>query len=314
MERNLKVVHNAAELVNLLKKGRIASSGQGKACCPGHDDINPSLMIKDGTQGNILLWCQTGCSYERIVNSLKEQGISVNSQSKFERYPGLPEGIYYKFQGKDYVSHYTYRDEKSNAVGFMVRYESASGEKDYVPFFKREGEKWQPGFSSKIRESRPLYNLDEILRKPEESVWICEGEKCCDSLSKFGLLATTSTGGANAASKTDWSPLSGRHVIIWPDNDSPGKLYASNVFNQLNAICQSEFICEQIDVDQIGLDDKQDAFDFIGKGNVKIDIITLPRFPINDISDTGVVTVDMAKLYEAMDKAESLLLKKAPHV
>jgi DNA primase len=32
----------------------------------------------------------------------------------------------------------------------------------------------------------------------------------------------TWSGGANAVAKADFSPLQGRNVIIWPDNDEPG--------------------------------------------------------------------------------------------
>ncbi len=40
--------------------------------------------------------------------------------------------------------------------------------------------------------------------------------------------------GANAPiEKTDWSPLKGKHVIIWPDNDEPGKQYAEKVVKKL---------------------------------------------------------------------------------
>jgi DNA primase len=43
-----------------------------------------------------------------------------------------------------------------------------------------------------------------------------------------GWLGTTSMGGAGAAKLTDWSPLAGRNVIIWPDHDEPGRRYADD--------------------------------------------------------------------------------------
>ena len=36
--------------------------------------------------------------------------------------------------------------------------------------------------------------------------------------------------------KTDWSPLAGKTVIIWPDNDEPGLIYAKNVSIKLASI------------------------------------------------------------------------------
>jgi hypothetical protein len=39
----------------------------------------------------------------------------------------------------------------------------------------------------------------------------------------------TSQGGSNASGKSDWSPLKGRRVVIWPDFDMAGERYAEKV-------------------------------------------------------------------------------------
>ena len=71
---------------------------------------------------------------------------------------------------------------------------------------------------------RPLLYLDMILAKTDLPVLIVEGEKCAyqarRALSNY--IVTTWSGGAQAVDKTDWAPLSGRNVLIWPDNDSAG--------------------------------------------------------------------------------------------
>jgi hypothetical protein len=78
---------------------------------------------------------------------------------------------------------------------------------------------------------RPLYRLSELLANPTAPVIVCEGEKKADAVPRLfpGYIGTISMGGANAAGKSDWSPLTGRHVIIWPDNDEPGRRYAEDV-------------------------------------------------------------------------------------
>ena len=59
---------------------------------------------------------------------------------------------------------------------------------------------------------------------------LVEGEKCaCELRERTGLLVTTSSHGAKCADKTDWTPLAGRNVVILPDNDSDGMLYAEKV-------------------------------------------------------------------------------------
>src|SRR3546814_1319362 len=60
-------------------------------------------------------------------------------------------------------------------------------------------------------------------------VILVEGEKCAQALIDVGHCATTAMHGANAPiDKTDWSPVQGKHVLIWPDRDKPGWEYAMN--------------------------------------------------------------------------------------
>ena len=58
---------------------------------------------------------------------------------------------------------------------------------------------------------------------------LCEGEKSADAAA--GLIgppwaAIASMNGAKSPHRTDWSPLAGRDLVIWPDNDEPGAAYA----------------------------------------------------------------------------------------
>jgi len=76
---------------------------------------------------------------------------------------------------------------------------------------------------------RPLYNLPAILKAdPDEPIFVLEGEKATDAALRCGLVATTSSGGAQAAGKTDWSPMRNRHVVILPDGDEPGERFATD--------------------------------------------------------------------------------------
>lgn len=40
-----------------------------KACCPAHDDINPSMTVKCGDKGQVVFHCFAGCSPQEIVES-----------------------------------------------------------------------------------------------------------------------------------------------------------------------------------------------------------------------------------------------------
>ena len=103
---------------------------------------------------------------------------------------------------------------------------------------------------------RPLYRLPDILARPDARVLVCEGEKAADAAAKLfeglydnttntsvatyntvtetsimatDLVATTTAGGTNAPHLTDFMPLKGRHVVVWPDNDEAGAKYAAAV-------------------------------------------------------------------------------------
>ncbi len=44
------------------------------ACCPAHDDHNPSLSVTDKS-GKILLKCWAGCSQEEVIGALRGIGL-----------------------------------------------------------------------------------------------------------------------------------------------------------------------------------------------------------------------------------------------
>jgi hypothetical protein len=86
--------------------------------------------------------------------------------------------------------------------------------------------KWR---SKGIPEPRPLYRLTDILSRPDAPVLVCEGEKATGAAIQLfpEHVATTPMQGAKSPHKTDWAPLSGRTVVIWPDNDGPGREFAN---------------------------------------------------------------------------------------
>lgn len=47
----------------------------GVACCPAHDDKNPSLSLANGPSGRLLLHCHAGCSFEAILGALRGLGL-----------------------------------------------------------------------------------------------------------------------------------------------------------------------------------------------------------------------------------------------
>lgn len=83
-------------------------------------------------------------------------------------------------------------------------------------------EGWSHG---SMPEPRPLYGLQSLASKPNAQVLIVEGEKCADASAAIlkGLATLSWCGGGKAWRKTDWTPLAGRRVVLWPDNDWPNQ-------------------------------------------------------------------------------------------
>ena len=117
-----------------------------------------------------------------------------------------------------YSAKWDYHDQSGNLIACVYRYETADG-KEFRPWDVKAR-------STKAPSPRPLYNQPQI--KDADVVVLVEGEKAADALISSGIVATTAMNGANApVDKTDWTPLYGKQVIIWPDNDEAGKNYAN---------------------------------------------------------------------------------------
>lgn len=116
-----------------------------------------------------------------------------------------------------YTAKWDYLSAEGKPIVCVYRYDLSTG-KTYRPRDLVRGVAGTPN-------PRPLYNLPG-LREAQEVVLV-EGEKCAQALIDIGICATTTMSGAQApVGKTDWSPLQGRAILIWPDKDKPGWEYA----------------------------------------------------------------------------------------
>jgi putative DNA primase/helicase len=64
---------SAAHIVEAL--GGHRAGREWMARCPAHDDRTPSLAIREGRDGKILLKCHAGCSQWDVIDALKNSGI-----------------------------------------------------------------------------------------------------------------------------------------------------------------------------------------------------------------------------------------------
>lgn len=123
------------------------------------------------------------------------------------------------------VKTWAYHDQDGNVVGVVCRFDTPEGKQVLPLTYRTDGNRiewrWQ-GFDA----PRTLFNLDRIVSAPSNlSIVVVEGEKTAEAAQRLlegKAIVTTWIGGARAIMKTDWTPLKGRKVILWPDNDAPG--------------------------------------------------------------------------------------------
>ena len=145
-----------------------------------------------------------------VIHSIREWlGISVSRTSRHTKKEPLA---------------WIYKDLKGNSLVIITREETEKGKRFLIQDART--------LEYKAPTPRPLYNQQGI--KASKQVVLVEGEKCAEALIEQGICATTAIGGANAPiTKTDWSPLVGKNLIIWPDNDKCGHSFAKNVSKYL---------------------------------------------------------------------------------
>ena len=117
------------------------------------------------------------------------------------------------------TAKWDYLDPDGHLLAVVYRYDPPGRRKEFRPWDARQRKMAPP-------DPRPLYNQPGLAAA--DTVVLVEGEKCAQALIEAGQVATTAMHGAHAPiEKTDWSPLAGKAVLIWPDRDKPGWEYAT---------------------------------------------------------------------------------------
>jgi putative DNA primase/helicase len=158
-----------------------------------------------------------------------------------------------------------YVDADGRVLGYVCRFDPPGERKQFAPLTLWRDESGGLMWLWKQWPSpRPLINLSGLAKNPSAPVLVVEGEKAARAAVALfpDHAVTTSPGGAEAASKVDWLPLAGRHVVIWPDADKAGAGYANDVLSALKKIDVASV--ELVNVN--GLPDKWDLADAVPEG------------------------------------------------
>ncbi|MGN7439364.1 MAG: AAA family ATPase [Alcanivorax sp.] len=182
-----------------------------------------------------------------------------------------------------------YTDRDGKPLVTVRRIDPPKGKKTFLPYDHIAGKHAMP-------EIRPLYNLPGIVAS--DRIIITEGEKCAQVLIDLGIPATTVMGGSNfPPENTDFSPLAGKDIIMWPDKDKAGDKYLENLKTGLRTVKVKSL---QVIVPPAAKPEKWDAADAVLEGiDIRSFLKTVPK------------SKTQLQQYEAFSLAE-LIADKSP--
>jgi putative DNA primase/helicase len=263
-----------------------------KAMCPSHQDKEASLSIKyDRAKGKTILKCHAGCEIENIVSAagikisdlfdekfksdLKNSDSNISAVYKYRDATGKV--LFEKVRFEKPKKHFTQRRIIDGATVWGldggVYFETYNNSNNWS---KKQRENTN---TREFEDCKPvIYNLPEVLEaiKQGKEIYIVEGEKDADNLKRLGFTATCNFDGASASKqKPKWKEeynlyFKGAKVIIFNDNDDPGRTHANYIASQLNEI--AEYVKRPEIPDLL---EKEDISDWINNGHEKDDIETL---------------------------------------
>ena len=221
--------------------------------CPCHDDKHGSLSLSlDGD--SLLVHCHAGCPQDSVFEAV----VKLLASPKATRLDP---------KDKQIVAIYPYADSSGHVVFEKVRFEPKGFSQ------RRSDGKGGYVYSLKGVDQNILYQLPEVLQaiRDKKTIFIAEGEKDCNELMTFGLVATCNSQGASQCGKkpkwndghTNW--LKGASmVVIFPDNDETGKAHAQAIAVSAH---RGGIPCKVVELQ--GLPEKGDLSDWRSAGGTK---------------------------------------------
>ena len=272
MDNHQRRTSKAELIAELEASGAVITGSSFK--CPWHDDQHASAGIyeKDG------VWrfkCQT-CGVGGDVFDMEAKRTGQPLAGVLKKYiPARPgssnatkatkdpcktfddlEGVYGVLKtkhGGQLEGLHEYTNADGSPIQNVIRWRGDDGQKYIWPVVHTFA-----GYELRGAIERVLYRLSTLAQA--KTIIVVEGELKTDILAGYGFAVTTSIGGSKVAGKTDWQPLAGRQIIIWPDHDIAGRGYAEDVRKILEGLgCQIKII----DPTTLDLREKEDAADYI---------------------------------------------------
>jgi hypothetical protein len=225
----------------IINAGGVPARGKGNMFhCFNHNDATASSWIKQGREGYWYFRCFT-CNFWMDVWDLECRNRNITFAELVKEKVGelkkpAPQYYYNSIDELvesleaievEEVNPYTNPDT-GNLDLVTIRY-LGRGEKRKQ--FSQAYQTPQGLIKRKPQGLLPLFN--RVRLKTSDTIIFVEGEKAVRRLAELGIVATTGSGGSSNASAHDYSPLSGKTVVLWADNDEPGCRYMEDVRDKL---------------------------------------------------------------------------------
>ena len=204
-------------------EGVVTVNGGFQAKCPCRDDDdNPSFSVSEGKDGKVVVYCHAGrCDTEKACQSM---GLTLS-----DLYPPKPK------EELKLTATYNYYSEDGTLLFQKLRFVDSSGKKT----FRQRKPDGRSGWDYKLADTpRVLYNLPAVINavKQGKPIFVVEGEKDVDTLTKMSIVATTMPNGAGTWNEIHTSVLAGATVDIIIDDDLPGQQHAVEVYQALQEV------------------------------------------------------------------------------
>ena len=256
-------------LVEVLSSRNLRVSGRS-AQCPWHEDKSPSASLLGGNGEAARVYCHVCQRHGDIYDITGSKPMAAESPRV--QVPAKRELRHYADVGailaawKSREAAYQYENPDTGAVeALVIRYRKGD-RKSFVPH--------SPTANDWVDEApaKPWGLYNRKMARSAKDVIIVEGEKCVDALSAIGVASVTNMSGGENGRHSDWSPLAGKNVILWPDNDQPdpktGKRKGIAHMRDVQAILERLTPAPSvwwIDPDTLNLPPKGDVADMLGE-------------------------------------------------
>jgi hypothetical protein len=256
----------AAMLTNLQtlaeKLGGEVNRGQVRAPGPGHSALDRSLSVKldaDAPDGFVVnsfagddpLVCRDHVRQKAGLEPFAPSGSARERTSDDAIWRTMMAAV--GRQRRDGHNHrvaatYDYVDAAGSLLYQVLRLEPKS--------FRQRRPDGDGGWIWNLDERRVPYRWPELLKYPDGTVFVCEGEKDANRVAGLGYCATTVAAGKWTEECV--TALAGRDVIILEDNDNAGRAKALATAQALHGSAKTIRIVSLPD-----LPDKGDVSDWL---------------------------------------------------